>query len=137
MTLSKQSQCYHIKQTECKSSLHPLQCLKIIHFNFSFQWCVERMNDHNRPWPQQNWCPHSLATLKSLPNSISKSIPCCSAHKSHHPFSACHLQWFHSCFYIINSLPSIQGELLKYKLVLITFLLTKNFYCTSEIQKWL
>lgn len=133
---SKQSQCYHIKQTECKPSLHFLQCLKIIHFYFSFQLYVERVNDHNRTWPQQKYCPHSSATLKSLPNSISESIPYGFAHKSHHLFPACHLQWFHSHLYLINSLHSIQGSLLKYKLVLFTFLLTKNFYCTSEIHKW-
>ena len=61
--------------------------------------------------------------LKSLPNHI-PSLSTIVLLLSHHLFSPCHLQWFHSCFHLISSLHHTQAALLKYKLAVITFLLT-------------
>lgn len=76
--------------------------------------------------------------LRILPNNtVLESLKYGPAHKNHHPFSPCHLHWFHSYLHtpVINSLSSIQREFLKYKRVPITFSLT-NFQRIPIALEW-
>lgn len=93
---------------------------KILHFNYVLkEWMII-----TGTYPSKIRALSPQGLLKSLPNNITVSLHDFPALKCYHFFSPCHLQWFHSCLHLINSLHHNHGELLKYKLVVITFLLT-------------